>query len=275
MTNSFFKKNGTTLSMPLIKISTKMKNKYIVLLLLCFTILSTQNAEAQVVNQFNSWWMYFGNHRINDKLSLHTEYQFRRSDFAKDWQQSLARIGLDYHFNKAMATAGYGWIVSFPYGEQPIAVEFTEHRIWEQLILKQDVGKLSFQHRYRLEQRFLENASLDAMGEKQVDGFKFKQRARYRFLVTLPLSKPKMEDNTLFLSIYDEVFLGFGENSGINILDQNRLYFALGWRFDKDFNIQLGYLKHYVVKSDGVRRENNNTLQLGVTYNLDFNPKAE
>jgi hypothetical protein len=245
--------------------------KYFILIFIM--TLGFQNISAQTVTatQFNSWFMYFGNHKLNDKFGLHTEYQFRRSDFVKDWQQSLMRVGIDYYLpNKGMATGGYGWIVSFPYGEQPIAVKSTEHRIFQQLILQQKIGRFHFNHRYRLEQRFLENASLDINGEKVVDGFNFKQRARYRFFVSVPISKPKMEDNTLFLAFYEEVFLGFGNGVQKNILDQNRLYFALGWRFDKDFNVQLGYLNHRVIKSDGVRSENNHTLQLGISYNLDL-----
>ncbi|MFT6199912.1 MAG: hypothetical protein ACJAQ2_001691, partial [Vicingaceae bacterium] len=69
---------------------------------------STSFAQKNIEPQSNSWWMYFGNHKINEKYSLHTEYQFRRSDFAKNWQQSLARIGVDYHINKENAiTVGY------------------------------------------------------------------------------------------------------------------------------------------------------------------------
>jgi hypothetical protein len=251
------------------KVKQTMKKFFLILIIgTCFQL---SNVSAQAVTQTNAWFMYFGNHRINEKFGLHTEYQFRRSDFATDWQQSLMRIGLDYYLpNKAMATAGYGWIVSFPYGEYPIAVEITEHRIWEQFVLNQNIGRFYFNHRYRLEQRFIENASLDANGEKVVDGYNFRQRARYRFLVTVPITRKTLEDNTLFFAAYDEPFLGFGKGIQKNILDQNRLYFALGWRFDKDFNVQLGYLNQRVIKSDGVRIENNNTFQLGVTYNLDL-----
>ncbi len=209
--------------------------------------------------------MYFGNHKLNDKIGLHTEYQFRRHDFAADWQQSLMRIGLDYYLpKKAMLTAGYGWIVSFPYGEQPISVKFNEHRIWQQFMMNENIGRFYFNHRYRLEQRFLENTAVDT------DGYRFRQRARYRLFITIPISNKTLEDNTLFFSTYDEVFLGFGEGILRNILDQNRLYFALGWRFNKDMNVQLGYLHHYVIKGDGDRRERNHTLQLGVTYNMDL-----
>ena len=62
-------------------------------------------SQKQIDSQNNAWLMYFGNHRLNDKFSVHTEYQFRRHEFLNDWQQSLARVGLDYWItNKAIAT---------------------------------------------------------------------------------------------------------------------------------------------------------------------------
>jgi hypothetical protein len=77
-------------------------------------------SQKQIDNQNGAWLMYFGNHKLTEKFSLHTEYQWRRSDYFNNWQQSLARVGIDYHFNKQNSvTAGYGWIVSYPYGEQP------------------------------------------------------------------------------------------------------------------------------------------------------------
>ena len=249
----------------------KTKMKRAITLISISILFFTKNIDAQTTTQSNSWWMYFGNHKLNEKIGLHTEYQFRRHDFAKDWQQSLLRVGLDYYLpKKAMLTAGYGWIVSFPYGEQPIAVKFTEHRIWQQFIMQDNLGPFYFHHRYRLEQRFLENASLDANRNKVTDGYRFRQRARYRLLITIPISKKTLEDNTLFFSTYEEVFLGFGKGIQKNVLDQNRLYFALGWRFNKDMNVQLGYLNHYAIKGDGERKEMNHTLQAAVTYNLDL-----
>ena len=209
--------------------------------------------QKEIAAQNGAWLMYFGNHRLTEKWGIHTEYQFRRSDFVNDWQQSLARIGVDYHFNNQNSlTAGYGWIVSFPYGEQPIAVNTTEHRIWQQFINKSVSGRFNFNHRYRL------------------DGFKFRQRARYRFMVSIPLNRKTMEDKTLFLSVYDEVFLGFGKGIGKNILDQNRLFGSIGWKFNARSNVQLGYLNQMIIKGDGIHLERNHNLQVSWTYNLDF-----
>lgn len=232
-------------------------------------------SQKQIDPQNGGWLMYFGNHKLTEKLTLHTEYQWRRSDYFNNWQQSLARVGVDYHFNKQNSvTAGYGWIISYPYGEQPIGVTTNEHRIWQQCINQSNSGRFYFNHRYRLEQRFIEKASLDLNNQKVVDGFNFRQRARYRFMVSVPLNHATMQDNTLFLGVYDEVFIGFGSGIGKNILDQNRLYGALGWRFNSKTNVQLGYLNQMIIKSDGVHMERNHNLQLSLTHNFDFSKKT-
>ncbi|MCB0765334.1 MAG: DUF2490 domain-containing protein, partial [Flavobacteriales bacterium] len=208
-------------------------------------------AQGGTVDQTNAWLMYFGNHRLNDRFGVHTEYQWRRNDGFVHWQQSLARVGLDFHTKGGpIISAGYGWIVSYPYGTQPIAYPFTEHRIWEQLIITSAAGRWHFHHRYRLEQRSLEVKAMDDTGAYVPDGDLFKQRARYRFMVTMPITRRTMADNTLFLAMYNEVFLQFGRHVGTNILDQNRLYGALGWRLKADANLQIGYLNQYIPKAD-------------------------
>lgn len=241
--------------------------------LIIFGLAYTNNdlkAQNNTATQYNGWYMYFGNHRISDDLGIHTEYQWRRSDWIKDWQQSLLRFGLDwYAADNMMVTAGYGWIKSFPYGEQPIPESANEHRIWQQLILNQKTGRLNFQHRFRTEQRFIENINAVPFSADD-DEYIYRNRARYRFFLAVPLTSSEMEDNTLFAAFYEEVFLGFGKGIGANTLDQNRLYLALGWRFNKDCNVQLGYLNHYVFKSDGIRSEQNHTLQMALFYNIDF-----
>ena len=231
-------------------------------------------SQKEISPQNHAWVMYFGNHKLSENWGIHSEYQWRRSDMFNDWQQSLLRIGVDYYSKQnAQYTVGYGWIRSYEYGEQPIAHNLNEHRIWEQFVLKNKIGRVDLSHRYRLEQRFIENWVKDANAVYYQDGFVFRQRVRYRFMVTVPLSRKEMKDNTLFLAVYDEPFLGFGKGIGKNILDQNRLYGALGWRFNKDLNVQLGYLNQYIVKTDGIKVERNHTLQIGLTYNIDFTKK--
>lgn len=242
--------------------------KFIFILFIAFLI--PVHCQKQIDSQNHAWVMYTGNHKLSDRWGIHTEYQWRRSDLFDHWQQSLMRLGVEHYLPSGVQlTLGYGWIKTYPYGSQPIAHYNNEHRIWQQLILKNKTGRVDFQHRYRLEQRFIENWE-NFGGNWDQEGYLFRQRVRYRFLVTVPLSRKELKDNTLLLAIYDEPFLGFGKGVGKNILDQNRLYGALGWRFNKDFNVQLGYMNQYVVKSDGIKAERNHTLQIGITYNLDL-----
>jgi hypothetical protein len=231
----------------------------------------TTLAQKTISNQNHAWLTYLGNHKLKDKLSLHTEYQWRRADGFENWQQSLARIGVDYSIQPSLSvTAGYGWIVTYPYGEQPIAHTFNEHRIWQQLNAKSKYGRFELQHRYRLEQRFMENYVKNTDGSISKGDNIFRQRVRYRGMVLVPISRKEMLDNTLFLNVNNEVFIGFGKGVGKNILDQNRFIFALGWRFNKDFNIQIGYLNQFLIKTDGVKMERNNTLLVSTIYNLDL-----
>ena len=250
------------------------KVKFIICIFLFMGLLHEAWSQKNIATQSNGWYMYFGNHKLTDKVSLHTEYQWRRNEIITHWQQSLSRIGVDYKLSPTvMVTGGYGYIVIFPYGDQPIAFTFHEHRIWEQLILTQSSGRFFFNHRFRLEQRYLENRRDNGDGTSSKDGYTYRSRARYRFLVNVPLNKPAMEQGAIFLSVYDEVFLQFGPNFGQNYLDQNRLFGAVGYVISPNANVQAGYLNHFVIKGNALDAENNHTLQVSLTYNFDFRKK--
>lgn len=247
--------------------------KLILIFLLCICGTFTIDAQKNHSDQSHAWVMYFGNHRLSEHWGIHTEYQWRRADFFESWQQSLMRVGADFYVKDHMFTLGYGWIKTFQYGEFPVSHDFNEHRIWEQWIMKNQLYGIKLQHRFRLEQRFLENWQKNTNGDFERGDMLFRQRIRYRFLANIPLTRKEFKDNTLFLSVYDEVFLGFGKGIGKNVMDQNRLYFALGWWFNPNFNVQLGYMNQYVIKPNATDIERNHTLQIWCTYNLDFRKK--
>ena len=230
----------------------------IVILLSCCLFVYSLHGQKQIDDQIHGWVAYQGNHKLNNKLDLHTEYQWRRADGFANWQQSLTRVGLDYKLNpNCTISGGYGWIISYPYGSQPIAAKTHENRLWQQVNLKAQYGAVQIQHRYRLEQRWVDTL--------------FRQRIRYRAQCIIPLQQTYLEQGKgLFMNVNDEVFLGFGMGIGKNILDQNRFIAAVGYKFDSNFNIQLGYLNQFVVKTNGVQMERNHTLWTTVVYNLDF-----
>lgn len=248
-----------------------MRRIFILLSLVASLAAGEAHAQKQIDTQAHAWAMYFGNHRINERWGIHTEYQWRRNDMFDKWQQSLMRIGVEYYLKNGLQfTVGYGHIRTFPYGAQPVAFTFDEHRIWQQVAYNQQFWRITLNHRYRMEQRVVETALPKVEGQFAGTEFQLRHRARYRLQLTFPLSRKELKDNTLFLGLYDEIFLGFGPHIGRNVLDQNRAYVALGWRFNKNFNVQAGYLNQYVIKTDGDHAERNHTLQLAVQYNIDL-----
>ena len=191
--------------------------------------------------------MYFGMNRISEGVSLHTEAQFRYYEVVSNFNQLLLRTGVNYHIDeKAIATLGYAYIETDPSFEEGAEVLnfIGEHRIFEQFILLNRVGKFRFEHRYRFEQRFLYS-----LGERDTQ-----HRARYRLQVTLPLTE------VLFINVYDEIFLNLQDE----IFGQNRLYGALGFRLSGQTSIQVGYLKNHF------SRINFDRVQLGVFFNPDL-----
>ena len=219
--------------------------KKIILLLLFWNLFAFVEAQQ---SDLGNWLMYFGQNRVSEKLSIHSEIQYRNHTIAPvNIEQLLLRTGLNYHFAKnAFATVGYGYIASHIFDSPQTHPESEEHRIWQQLITTQLLGRVKFEHRYRIEQRWVNKD--------------YKNRLRYRLMVFVPLNKPKIEKGTVFLGVYDEIFL----NTKQTFFDRNRLYGAIGYQLDKATGFQAGLL-HQRVNDFGKWY-----LQFAVVFNPSF-----
>src|ERR1700756_189241 len=73
--------------------------------------------DAQRLRDNNNifWASSFNTIGLSKRTSLWLEYQWRREDGLRNWQQSLSRGGIQYHFNNDItAMAGYGYIILYP-----------------------------------------------------------------------------------------------------------------------------------------------------------------
>jgi len=217
------------------------------------TFVSFSNSTyAQRLSDHNTigWYGIFNTIQINKRLSVLLEYQWRRNQIITDWQQSLARTGIQYQFKNGFSVmAGYGYIISYPFGDYP-AGPFTipEHRIFEQLSWGDAKDRLSLSHRIRLEQRYLGKIDQKA-AEREVSGWNYLNRVRYQLKATVPLNRKKLGDNTFYLSAFDEIFIGFGKNVNQNVFDQNRICGVLGYQLNTILKIEAGYINQTVQQS--------------------------
>ena len=217
-------------------------------ILLALILLSSPLHSQQTQDELGNWLMFFGTNRVSDKISLHTEVQYRNHKVEPvTIEQLLLRTGVNYHLaDNAILTGGYGYIATHTFESEQKAPESKEHRIFQQLILLNKVDRLKFEHRYRVEQRWVNS--------------EYRNRLRYRLMVFLPLNKPKITTGTLFLGVYDELFM----NTKDTFFDRNRFYAALGYQINKTMQVQVGYLRQRV------NAFGKDHLQFAFTFNPDF-----
>lgn len=198
-------------------------------------------------SDLGAWYMYFGNNKISKKLNWHNEVQYRNFDGIGDLEQLLIRTGIGYDLteNNNNVLLGYGFILSQPYvnGDKK---ENIEHRIFQQYITKQKFGRFNLQHRYRLEERFLEDD--------------FRMRFRYMLGLNIPITQKEMLPKTLYASVYNEIFLHFNSP----VFDRNRVYGALGYVINKNMRIEAGYMNQIQ------ENRNRGQIQIGFYNNIPF-----
>lgn len=212
-----------------------MKNKAITFVVL--GILISFNIKAQLdENKLGAWYMYFFSGSFSDSSSVgfQGDIQYRNWNLGGDLEQLLIRGGLTYKpkGTQMKFTLGYGNITTGSYGTSNATS--TESRIYQEALYPVKFGKRFYtNHRFRYEQRF-------------VEGQDFRTRYRYNLFLNIPLNKTEMEKNTVYLALYNELFIngqrGIGNGNEVEIFDRNRLYAALGFIAKKRIKFQLGVM---------------------------------
>lgn len=204
-------------------------HKYILLL----TFLVPFTAFSQESNLGN-WLIYIGSKKLDNQWNIHHEVQYRNYDAIGDLEQLLLRTGLGKNLTDGNNNLllGYGFIRSENYTSEEDKIVINEHRIFQQFITKQSIGKLGLQHRYRFEQRFVEDD--------------FKLRFRYFLGISYPLT------DQFYLSSYNEIFLNtfFFAYTVQNAFDRHRLYGGLGYILSDRIKIELGYMNQFLINTN-------------------------
>ncbi len=179
-------------------------------------------------SNLGNWLIYIGNKKMDSQWNIHHEIQYRNYDAIGDLEQLLLRTGIGKNLTDGNNNLlfGYGFIRSENYAAAEEKVVVNEHRIFQQFITKQVIGKVGVQHRYRFEQRFVEDD--------------FKMRFRYFLGLSYPLTE------SVYLSSYNEIFI----NTRQNAFDRHRLYGGLGYKLSDKIKVELGYMNQFLSASN-------------------------
>jgi hypothetical protein len=165
-----------------------------------------------------------------------------------DMEQLLLRTGIGYNLseNNNNLLLGYGYILSQNYLDMTDEKEnINEHRIFQQFITRQSFSRFKIQHRYRFEQRWIEEAD-------------FRLRFRYFLSFNIPFNNADIVEKTWYGSIYNEIFI----NNDRVIFDRNRLYFGIGYMLNNTAKFELGYMNQFL--------NNQNRDQINVISFINF-----
>ncbi len=223
--------------------------------LICSTLIPT-NVNSQIDNgQLGAWYMYFFSKQFQGSVfGFQGDIQYRNWNIAGDLEQLLIRTGATYKPDGTQIkfTLGYGNITTGTFGD--VKSTTLESRIYQEAIFPVKFGNRFYTtHRFRYEQRFVENQN-------------FRTRYRYNLFLNIALSKPNMEPKTLYLALYNELFINgqrnIGENKSVEIFDRNRFYTALGYVISKGLKVQAGLM------NQSTNNWKKNQLQISLHHNF-------
>lgn len=241
-----------------------MRCVVLLLLVCCMSIDSL--AQENRATHYSSWNTINVVYDIDDTWSTNVEFNFRRTNFLKDWQQFVLRPFVHYKLEEGLDIAlGYSYIENYQYAPFSTPIDAMENNIFQQLSINHKFSKFSFDHRLRFEERFIDNIVQMEDGVFVKMGTKHKNRFRYKFQIAVPLKKIGAH-GSLSVVVYDEAHLDFGNGLRPEKLDQNWMFLGVSLRASKKIKIRTGY--HDIYAKRGDLFINNQVWETTITYKI-------
>lgn len=193
-----------------------------------FVLLFTTSQTNAQSHYFGSWNVGNAEYFFDKKISAWTEAQLRSQQFYNDFFYHEIKCGIKYQINKSLGVLiGTGQYATYSNGSNFKTPVIHEFRLWEQFTLINNIERLKLEHRYRIEQRWRND--------------EYRNRFRYRINPIFPINKSKVENHTLFATIYDEIFL----TNKDTYFERNRFFAGVGYQCSTRLSVQAGWLRQF------------------------------
>lgn len=186
--------------------------------------------QGQGFDELGTWNILNGRYVINERWSLSGEAQLRSLGFYGRYHYYELKGGAIYRVSSQLTLAAFGGTYQ-TYADKGGNFDTPkvndEERLWFQATLHNDWKRLQIEHRYRWENRWT------------LHGFRL--RYRYRLQLLLPFNKPKLEPNTFYAVLSDELFL----TNRATYFERNRFFLGVGYQWNANLGTQIGWLNQF------------------------------
>ena len=219
-----------------------MKRLIKLTLVLCLTIVAQTNAQ-EAKDELGTWYILASNSKITDNIDFQAQTQLRYYELSNELQQFKIRFGATYQFSNSLkAGLGYGFFINDLSYLSELPENFNEHRLVIDAHLTNNLSKFKVLHRYRFEQRFLENRDDAAFLRYQI-------KAVYQY------------SGKISFDAYDEVFFNL---QGDDFFAQNWLGAGISYTFTTLIKARIGYQN---IQTEG---DDFNRLLVSLIFTPDF-----
>lgn len=218
-----------------------------------------------------TWLGSYGTFRLSEKWYWHGELHYRRQEsnstnFIGELAQIYNRHGIKFIPTKNFsATAGGVLRLDFnPNAEEGFKSMILEPRIWHEYIWTMPFERFRIYHRLRFEHRW-------SRGFQNEPDWRFRNRWRYKFLMKIPLNKPKLQPGAFYFSPDVELIMQSGKTVSDNPLEDLRIFptFAYIANPRTTYSAGLMYTSGQTQEAGFIYRERW-ILRFNVYINLDF-----
>lgn len=228
----------------------KFHNRWLTTIITIICIINIYSSSyAQTDHSLGNWNGLILKAKITTRWGLLGEAHIRSTNYNLKYDYFEVKSGISCNFTKNLiGLIGTGFYNTDTPGELfriPMQKEF---RTWLELSFKQKFNRFYFDHRVRVEQRFIPD--------------NYKNRLKYRFALTLPVNRAELIPGCIYLSLNDELWM---PQHGV-VVEKNRLYAGLGYKLNTNASLQLGYINddNYTTHDHFIK----NYLQIMVLYNF-------
>ena len=207
-------------------------------------------AHAHIKSRLGNYNTLIFKAKISPKLSVFNENQLRSNNYDLKYDYFEVKVGISYaitkNFTGLFGTGFYNIYQAGGLFQTPARQK--EFRTWFELNYKNAFSRLNFENRLRVEQRFIPQ--------------NYKNRFRYRFGLMVPVNKKELVQGSIYIAVNDELWLPqYGP-----LIEKNRFYAGIGYKFSRNTLFQMGCINDNDYKSDG--HSIKNFLQLMVIYDF-------